>query len=124
MNNGGAEAAVAPVGGPQPLEWKFSQVFGERTAGEEIHDELEITLLPEIEEVGWFCLKGQTLKMYVADCFLLFFYISEAVLFVSLTVLLQCSDDPSPSSSIYAIPIHMALKNTVSMLWISLMSLF
>ncbi|TYH87295.1 hypothetical protein ES332_D01G107500v1 [Gossypium tomentosum] len=38
MNNGGAEAAVAPVGGPQPLEWKFSQVFGERTAGEEIHD--------------------------------------------------------------------------------------
>ncbi|PPD95945.1 hypothetical protein GOBAR_DD07034 [Gossypium barbadense] len=227
MNNGGAEAAVAPVGGPQPLEWKFSQVFGERTAGEEIHDgsrssfttvskcdmkqrclrvlefgaqkkkgkkryltslwwqvtefacmidaldfscavikfalydtflssftmlggiklifgdiilpdalcllisspllnliELEITLLPEIEEVGWFCLKGQTLKMYVADCFLLFFYISEAVLFVSLTVLLQCSDDPSPSSSIYALPIHMALKNTVSMLWISLMSLF
>ncbi|TYI96898.1 hypothetical protein E1A91_D01G106000v1 [Gossypium mustelinum] len=29
--------------------------------------ELEITLLPEIEEVGWFCLKGQTLKMLHED---------------------------------------------------------
>ena len=38
MNNGGADAAVAPVGGPQPLEWKFSQVFGERTAGEEVQE--------------------------------------------------------------------------------------
>ncbi|KAE8688969.1 Serine/threonine protein phosphatase 2A 55 kDa regulatory subunit B beta isoform [Hibiscus syriacus] len=38
MNNGGAEEEVAPVGGPQPLEWKFSQVFGERTAGEEIQE--------------------------------------------------------------------------------------
>ncbi|GMJ07633.1 hypothetical protein like AT1G17720 [Hibiscus trionum] len=46
MNNGGAEAAVAPVGGPQPLEWKFSQVFGERTAGEEIQ---EVDIISAIE---------------------------------------------------------------------------
>lgn len=38
MINGGSETAVAPVGGSQPLDWKFSQVFGERTAGEEIQE--------------------------------------------------------------------------------------
>lgn len=38
MNNGVAEAAVAPEGGPQPLEWRFSQVFGERAAGEEVQE--------------------------------------------------------------------------------------
>lgn len=38
--NGGDEvvAASAPAGPPQPLEWKFSQVFGERTAGEEVQE--------------------------------------------------------------------------------------
>ncbi|OMO86585.1 Protein phosphatase 2A, regulatory subunit PR55 [Corchorus olitorius] len=46
MNNGGAEAAVAPVGVPQPLEWKFSQVFGERTAGEEVQ---EVDIISAIE---------------------------------------------------------------------------
>lgn len=28
----------APAGTPAPLEWKFSQVFGERTAGEEVQE--------------------------------------------------------------------------------------
>lgn len=34
---GGGEEATAPVAeGSQPLDWKFAQVFGERTAGEEV----------------------------------------------------------------------------------------
>lgn len=33
MDNGGGSEAAA-----QPLEWKFSQVFGERTAGEEVQE--------------------------------------------------------------------------------------
>lgn len=36
--NGGDEVIAAPAGPPQPLEWKFSQVFGERTAGEEVQE--------------------------------------------------------------------------------------
>lgn len=37
MNGGGSEeAAVAAA--PVPLEWKFAQVFGERTAGEEVQE--------------------------------------------------------------------------------------
>lgn len=38
--NGGDEVAAtaAQAGPPQPLEWKFSQVFGERTAGEEVQE--------------------------------------------------------------------------------------
>lgn len=37
---GGTEdgSASVPGGPPQPLEWKFSQVFGERTAGEEVQE--------------------------------------------------------------------------------------
>lgn len=34
MDNGGCSSEAAA----QPLEWKFSQVFGERTAGEEVQD--------------------------------------------------------------------------------------
>lgn len=34
----GGEVAKAPAGPPPPLEWKFSQVFGERTAGEEVQE--------------------------------------------------------------------------------------
>lgn len=34
----GGEVAEAPAGPPPPLEWKFSQVFGERTAGEEVQE--------------------------------------------------------------------------------------
>lgn len=34
--NGGKEVVVAAP--PQPLDWRFSQVFGERTAGEEIQE--------------------------------------------------------------------------------------
>lgn len=36
--NGGDEVVAAPAGPPSPLEWKFSQVFGERTAGEEVQE--------------------------------------------------------------------------------------
>lgn len=34
----GREVASAAAGPPTPLEWKFSQVFGERTAGEEVQE--------------------------------------------------------------------------------------
>ncbi|GMY24277.1 cyclin-A1-4-like [Fagus crenata] len=37
MISGGEEAPVA-AGSLQPLEWKFAQVFGERTAGEEVQE--------------------------------------------------------------------------------------
>lgn len=35
MNGGDV---TAPAGTPAHLEWKFSQVFGERTAGEEVQE--------------------------------------------------------------------------------------
>lgn len=36
---GGGGAEVSGVGPPpSPLEWKFSQVFGERAAGEEVQE--------------------------------------------------------------------------------------
>lgn len=39
MNGGdGGGVKAAPDGQPAPLEWKFSQVFGERTAGEEVQE--------------------------------------------------------------------------------------
>ncbi|XP_024026859.1 serine/threonine protein phosphatase 2A 55 kDa regulatory subunit B beta isoform isoform X1 [Morus notabilis] len=44
--NGGDEVVAAPAGPPQPLEWKFSQVFGERTAGEEVQ---EVDIISAIE---------------------------------------------------------------------------
>ncbi|KAL4332589.1 hypothetical protein GQ457_07G045040 [Hibiscus cannabinus] len=47
MSNG----AVAPIGGPQPLDWKFSQVFGERTAGEEVQ-EVDIISAIEFDRTG------------------------------------------------------------------------
>ncbi|KAJ9179306.1 hypothetical protein P3X46_011114 [Hevea brasiliensis] len=49
--NGGDEVAAAPVGPPQPLEWKFSQVFGERTAGEEVQ-EVDIISAIEFDKTG------------------------------------------------------------------------
>jgi len=36
--NAGDEVVAAPAGPPHPLDWKFSQVFGERTAGEEVQE--------------------------------------------------------------------------------------
>lgn len=37
--NGGADSEVADSAGQsQPPEWKFAQVFGERTAGEEVQE--------------------------------------------------------------------------------------
>lgn len=38
MNVGGSEAEGSFAGPPPSLEWKFSQVFGERTAGEEVQE--------------------------------------------------------------------------------------
>ncbi|OAY36590.2 serine/threonine protein phosphatase 2A 55 kDa regulatory subunit B beta isoform isoform X2 [Manihot esculenta] len=49
--NGGDEVAAAPAGPPQPLEWKFSQVFGERTAGEEVQ-EVDIISAIEFDKTG------------------------------------------------------------------------
>ena len=39
----GGEVAAAPADPTPPLEWKFSQVFGERTAGEELQEGTIIT---------------------------------------------------------------------------------
>lgn len=35
MNGGEVKEVEAPA---EPLEWRFSQVFGERTAGEEVQE--------------------------------------------------------------------------------------
>lgn len=43
--NGGDEVVAAPVGTSQPLDWKFSQVFGERTAGEEVQEGITVILV-------------------------------------------------------------------------------
>ncbi|XP_022956331.1 serine/threonine protein phosphatase 2A 55 kDa regulatory subunit B beta isoform-like [Cucurbita moschata] len=48
---GGDEAMAAPVASSQPLEWKFSQVFGERTAGEEVQ-EVDIISAIEFDKTG------------------------------------------------------------------------
>ncbi|KAK3002855.1 hypothetical protein RJ639_018121, partial [Escallonia herrerae] len=50
--DGEAEAAAAAAGPPPPpLEWKFSQVFGERTAGEEVQ-EVDIISAIEFDKTG------------------------------------------------------------------------
>lgn len=48
MNGGGSEEAAASPesGATAPLEWKFAQVFGERTAGEEVQ---EVDIISAIE---------------------------------------------------------------------------
>ncbi|XP_022147548.1 serine/threonine protein phosphatase 2A 55 kDa regulatory subunit B beta isoform-like [Momordica charantia] len=49
--NGGNEVVAAPAAPPQPLDWKFSQVFGERTAGEEVQ-EVDIISAIEFDKSG------------------------------------------------------------------------
>ncbi|XP_022715114.1 serine/threonine protein phosphatase 2A 55 kDa regulatory subunit B beta isoform-like isoform X3 [Durio zibethinus] len=49
--NGGDEVVAAPPGPPQLLDWKFSQVFGERTAGEEVQ-EVDIISAIEFDKTG------------------------------------------------------------------------
>ncbi|KAL0425000.1 UNVERIFIED_CONTAM: Serine/threonine protein phosphatase 2A regulatory subunit B beta isoform [Sesamum radiatum] len=52
MSSGdGGEVASAAAGPPTPLEWKFSQVFGERTAGEEVQ-EVDIISAIEFDKTG------------------------------------------------------------------------
>ncbi|KAL5755769.1 hypothetical protein ACOSP7_020184 [Xanthoceras sorbifolium] len=56
MNGGDDEVATggggaAQPGPPQSLEWKFSQVFGERTAGEEVQ-EVDIISAIEFDKTG------------------------------------------------------------------------
>ncbi|CAN6701096.1 unnamed protein product [Malus baccata var. baccata] len=51
MNGGDEVVAAAPGGPPPPLEWKFSQVFGERTAGEEVQ-EVDIISAIEFDKSG------------------------------------------------------------------------
>lgn len=43
MNNGGDEV-MAQAGPPEPLDWKFSQAFGERAAGEEVQEGILLIL--------------------------------------------------------------------------------
>ncbi|CAN4089072.1 unnamed protein product [Withania somnifera] len=47
----GGDVATATEGPPPPLEWKFSQVFGERTAGEEVQ-EVDIISAIEFDKTG------------------------------------------------------------------------
>ncbi|XP_024628573.1 serine/threonine protein phosphatase 2A 55 kDa regulatory subunit B beta isoform isoform X4 [Medicago truncatula] len=49
--SGGDEVVVAPEEPVQPLEWKFSQVFGERAAGEEVQ-EVDIISAIEFDKSG------------------------------------------------------------------------
>ncbi|CAN7035222.1 unnamed protein product [Brassica rapa subsp. trilocularis] len=55
MNGGGGGDGAASSGGgggpPPPLEWRFSQVFGERTAGEEVQ-EVDIISAIEFDKSG------------------------------------------------------------------------
>ncbi|CAL9773113.1 unnamed protein product [Musa acuminata subsp. burmannicoides] len=55
MKASGAEDGGRPAGSPAPpppsLEWKFSQVFGERMAGEEVH-EVDIISAIEFDKSG------------------------------------------------------------------------
>ncbi|XP_024979539.1 serine/threonine protein phosphatase 2A 55 kDa regulatory subunit B beta isoform-like [Cynara cardunculus var. scolymus] len=52
MNGGDkGDVAAAPAGAPPPLDWKFSQVFGERTAGEEVQ-EVDIISAIEFDKSG------------------------------------------------------------------------
>lgn len=48
---GGGEEAPAAAGSSQQLEWKFAQVFGERTAGEEVQ-EVDIISAIEFDRTG------------------------------------------------------------------------
>ncbi|XP_022891361.1 serine/threonine protein phosphatase 2A 55 kDa regulatory subunit B beta isoform-like isoform X1 [Olea europaea var. sylvestris] len=47
----GGDVAGASAGPPLPLEWKFSQVFGERAAGEEVQ-EVDIISAIEFDKTG------------------------------------------------------------------------
>ncbi|KAE8657486.1 Serine/threonine protein phosphatase 2A 55 kDa regulatory subunit B beta isoform [Hibiscus syriacus] len=49
--HGGDEVVAAPSRPPEPLDWKFSQVFGERTAGEEVQ-EVDIISAIEFDKTG------------------------------------------------------------------------
>ncbi|KAK3028919.1 hypothetical protein RJ639_039928 [Escallonia herrerae] len=51
MNGGDGEAEAAAAAAGPPLEWKFSQVFGERTAGEEVQ-EVDIISAIEFDKTG------------------------------------------------------------------------
>ncbi|KAI7735764.1 hypothetical protein M8C21_000526, partial [Ambrosia artemisiifolia] len=47
----GGDVTAAPASPPSPLDWKFSQVFGERTAGEEVQ-EVDIISAIEFDKSG------------------------------------------------------------------------
>ncbi|KAJ0788274.1 putative transcription factor WD40-like family [Helianthus annuus] len=51
MAGADADVTAAPAGPPPPLDWKFSQVFGERTAGEEVQ-EVDIISAIEFDKSG------------------------------------------------------------------------
>ncbi|RWW05834.1 hypothetical protein GW17_00030871 [Ensete ventricosum] len=65
MGNG-AEDEGPPVGSsppPPPLEWKFSQVFGERAAGEEVQEAMSMSLF--LNDI-LFCSLSFVLLIFVA----------------------------------------------------------
>ncbi|CAH1422754.1 unnamed protein product [Lactuca virosa] len=51
MTGGDGDVTAAPAGPPPPLDWRFSQVFGERTAGEEVQ-EVDIISAIEFDKSG------------------------------------------------------------------------
>ncbi|MBA0683911.1 hypothetical protein Goari_025536, partial [Gossypium aridum] len=59
---GGDEEVAAPAGPPQPLDWKFSQVFGERTAGEEIQEEVYSELWKSKESLARIFLRKDSVE--------------------------------------------------------------
>jgi hypothetical protein len=59
--NGGDDVVVAPEEPLQPLEWKFSQVFGERAAGEEVQEGNCLFLCCSVWFFGLYYVVGSTL---------------------------------------------------------------
>ncbi|KAI3407401.1 Serine/threonine-protein phosphatase 2A 55 kDa regulatory subunit B [Psidium guajava] len=57
MNGGGEEEVASSAESPQALDWKFAQVFGERTAGEEVQ-EVDIISAIEFDRTGDYLATG------------------------------------------------------------------
>ncbi|PKI70743.1 hypothetical protein CRG98_008976 [Punica granatum] len=55
--NGGAGDAASTAAVPEPLEWKFAQVFGEPAAGEEVQ-EVDIISAIEFDKTGNYLATG------------------------------------------------------------------
>ncbi|KAK6911952.1 WD40 repeat [Dillenia turbinata] len=67
MNGDGGEVSAAPAS-PPPLEWKFSQVFGERTAGEEVQEEYWTEVDHMSDSLHHFLCKGAEVFFLLPPC--------------------------------------------------------